>query len=253
MQSLQLIRLLVGRELTLRYKRSVIGIGWTLLNPMLTSLILWWVFSFVLASRLPDGTQFAPYLMAGVLLSTFVNQGIQSAAEAIAGNGSILTKVYVRPQIFTISSALATLVNFAIGLLPFIVVVYISGQHIVWTFPLVFVVGFFLALMIAGIGLMFSILYIRFDDAKNIVTLLLTLLTWLTPIFYPINILSERMQNVVNANPFTSYLNCIRWAASNNSEATLTNWIVVFATGLITPLIGSLIFKKFWPRTVALI
>jgi ABC-type polysaccharide/polyol phosphate export permease len=253
MQSLQLIRLLVGRELTLRYKRSVIGIGWTLLNPMLTSLILWWVFSFIFASRLPDGTQFAPYLMAGVLVITFITQGIQSAAEAIAGNGSILTKVYVRPQIFTISSALASLVNFAIGMLPFIVVVYISGQQIVWTFPLVFVVGFFLALMIAGIGLMFSILYIRFDDAKNIVAVLLLLLTWLTPIFYPISILSERMQNVVNANLFTSYLNCIRWAASNNSEATLTNWIVVVLTGLITPVIGSLVFKKFWPRTVALI
>ena len=253
MQSLQLIRLLVGRELTLRYKRSVIGIGWTLLNPMLTSLILWWVFSFIFASRLPDGTQFAPYLMAGVLIITFINQGIQSAAEAIAGNGSILTKVYVRPQIFTISSALASLVNFAIGMLPFILVVYISGQQIVWTFPLVFIVGFFLALMIAGIGLMFSILYIRFDDARNIVALLLMILTYLTPIFYPINVLSEKMQNVVNANPFTSYLNCIRWAASNNSEATLTNWIVVFATGLITPLIGSLIFKKFWPRTVAML
>jgi ABC-type polysaccharide/polyol phosphate export permease len=253
MQSLQLIRLLVGRELTLRYKRSVIGIGWTLLNPMLTSLILWWVFSFIFASRLPDGTQFAPYLMAGVLILTFINQGIQSAADAIAGNGSILTKVYVRPQIFTISSALASLVNFAIGMLPFIVVVYISGQHIVWTFPLVFVVGFFLALMIAGIGLMFSILYIRFDDARNIVTLLLMLLTYLTPIFYPINILNENMQDVVNLNPFTSYVNCIRWAASNNSEATLTNWIVVILTGLITPVIGSLIFKKFWPRTVAML
>ena len=253
MQSLQLIRLLVGRELTLRYKRSVIGIGWTLLNPMLTSLILWWVFSFIFASRLPDGTQFAPYLMAGVLIITFINQGIQSAAEAIAGNGSILTKVYVRPQIFTISSALASLVNFAIGMLPFILVVYISGQHIVWTFPLVFVVGFFLALMIAGIGLMFSILYIRFDDARNIVALLLMLLTYLTPIFYHINILNENMQNVVNANPFTSYVNCIRWAASNNSEATLTNWIVVILTGLITPIIGSLVFKKFWPRTVAML
>jgi ABC-type polysaccharide/polyol phosphate export permease len=115
------------------------------------------------------------------------------------------------------------------------------------------VVGFFLALMIAGIGLMFSILYIRFDDARNIVALLLMILTYLTPIFYPINVLSERMQDVVNSNPFTSYLNCIRWAASNNSEATLTNWIVVILTGLITPVIGSLIFKKFWPRTVAML
>ena len=65
MKHLQLIRLLVGRELTLRYKRSVIGIGWTLLNPMLTSFVLWVVFSFVFAGKLPDGQQYAPYLMAG--------------------------------------------------------------------------------------------------------------------------------------------------------------------------------------------
>jgi len=253
MQSLQLIRLLVGRELTLRYKRSVLGIGWTLLNPMLTSFILWVVFSFIFASRLPDGTQFAPYLMAGVLLNTFLNQGIQSASDAIAGNGAILTKVFVRPQIFTISSALASLVNFAIGMIPFIIVVYISGQHLVLTFPLVFVVGFFFALLIAGIGLMFSILYIRFDDARNIVALVLMILTYLTPIFYPINVLSESMQSVVNANPFTSYLNCFRWAASNNSTVTLTNWLVVIISGLVTPIIGTLIFRKFWPRTVAML
>jgi ABC-type polysaccharide/polyol phosphate export permease len=100
---------------------------------------------------------------------------------------------------------------------------------------------------------MFSILYIRYDDARNIVTLLLLILTYLSPIFYPINVLSERMQSVVNANPFTSYLNCIRWAASNNSEATLTNWIVVVLTGLITPVIGTFVFRKFWPRTVAML
>jgi len=76
MKHLQLIRLLVGRELTLRYKRSVIGIGWTLLNPMLTSFVLWVVFSFVFAGKLPDGQQYAPYLMAGIVLNSFFNQGL---------------------------------------------------------------------------------------------------------------------------------------------------------------------------------
>ena len=60
MKYAQLIRLLVARDLTIRYKRSVIGIGWTLLNPMLTSIVMWFVFSFVFASRLPSGQQFAP-------------------------------------------------------------------------------------------------------------------------------------------------------------------------------------------------
>jgi ABC-2 type transport system permease protein len=253
MQSLQLIRLLVGRELTLRYKRSVLGIGWTLLNPMLTSFILWVVFSFIFASRLPDGDQYAPYLMAGVLLLNFINQGIQSAAEAIASNGSILTKVYVNPQIFTLSSALASLTNFAISMIPFVIVVYISGQSLAWTFPLVIVIGFFLALLVAGIGLILSIMYIRFDDTRNIVALFLMILGYLTPIFYPIGILSERMQKIINLNPLTSYADCLRWAASNNANATINDWLVVILTGLVSPVIGLIIFRKFWPRTVAML
>ena len=102
---LELIRLLVGRELTLRYKRSVLGIGWTLLNPILTSFVLWIVFSFVFASKLPSGQQFAPYLMAGILLNTFFNQGLLASAESIAGNGGVLTKIYIPPQIFAVSAA----------------------------------------------------------------------------------------------------------------------------------------------------
>ena len=65
----QLLLLLIQQSLTVRYKRSVIGIGWTLLNPMLTSFILWIVFSFLFAGKLQSGQQFAPYLMAGVLLN----------------------------------------------------------------------------------------------------------------------------------------------------------------------------------------
>jgi len=104
MKYAQLIRLLVNRELTLRYKRSVIGIGWTLLNPVLTSFVLWVIFSFVFAARLPGQQQFAPYLMAGVLLTTFFNQGVLAAAESIAHNGAVLSKIYVPPQIFPIAT-----------------------------------------------------------------------------------------------------------------------------------------------------
>ena len=116
MKYLPLIRLLVNRELTLRYKRSVIGIGWTLLNPVLTSAVLWYVFSFVFASSLPSGQQFAPYLVAGILLNTFFSQGLTQAADSIASSGGVLTKIYVPPQVFAISSALAGLTNFFIGI-----------------------------------------------------------------------------------------------------------------------------------------
>jgi ABC-type polysaccharide/polyol phosphate export permease len=253
MKYAQLIRLLVGRELTVRYKRSVIGIGWTLLNPMLTSFVLWVVFSFVFASRLPGTQQYAPYLMAGILLMTFFNQGITISAESIANNGPVLTKIYVPPQVFPISTALAGLVNFFIGMIPLTLVCLISGQSVAWTMPLVLVVGVCLALLTAGIGLSLSILYIRFDDARNIVNVFLMIFMYLTPVFYPISILSENLQRIVSYNPLTSYLDVFRWAFSNNATATLFDWGYMLSTSLISITIGTYVFKKYWPRTVAML
>jgi ABC-type polysaccharide/polyol phosphate export permease len=253
MKYAQLIRLLVNRELTLRYKRSVIGIGWTLLNPMLTSFVLWVVFSFVFASRLPSGQQFAPYLMAGILMNTFFSQSLMQSAESISGNSGILTKIYIPPQIFAISAALAGLVNFFIGLIPLAFVVYISGQTLAWSLPLVFIVGICLAFLTAGLGLALSIVFIRFDDAKNIVSVFLMILVYLTPIFYPISVMNSTMQQIIRLNPLTSYLDIFRWAFSNNSVATLYDWIFMLSTSLFSLWLGTYVFKKYWPRTVAML
>ena len=253
MKYLPLIRLLVNRELTLRYKRSVIGIGWTLLNPMLTSFVLWVVFSFVFASRLPSGQQFAPYLMAGILLITFFSQGVSISAESIASNGPVLTKIYVPPQIFPISTALAGLVNFFIGLIPLALVCIISGQSLSWTLPIVLIVGLCLALLTAGIGLTLSILYIRFDDMRNIVNVLLMILMYFTPIFYPISILTPKLQRIIQFNPLTSYLDVFRWAFSNNASATLMDLAFMVFTSLLSITFGTFVFKKYWPRTVAML
>jgi ABC-type polysaccharide/polyol phosphate export permease len=191
--------------------------------------------------------------MAGIVLNSFFNQGLMISAESIASNSGVLTKIYVPPQIFPISVALAGLVNFFIGLIPLAIVVYISGQSLALTFPLVIIVGFFLALLVAGLGLSLSLLFIRFDDTKNIVGVTLLILTYLTPVFYPISILSERMQNIVKLNPLTSYLDCFRWAFSNNAVATLNDWLYMGATGIFAILFGTYMFKKFWPRTVAML
>jgi ABC-type polysaccharide/polyol phosphate export permease len=202
---------------------------------------------------LPDGQQYAPYLMAGIVLNSFFNLGVVISAESIASNAGVLTKIYVPPQIFPISVALAGLVNFFIGLIPLAIVVYISGQSLALTFPLVIVVGFFLALLVAGLGLSLSLLFIRFDDTKNIVGVTLLILTYLTPVFYPVSILDERMQNIVKLNPLTSYLDCFRWAFSNNAEATIYDWLYMGATGIFAILFGTYMFKKFWPITVAML
>ena len=251
--NIQLLRLLIQQELTLRYKRSVIGIGWTLLNPMLTSFVLWIVFSFLFVGKLEAGQQFAPYLMAGILLNTFFNQGLLQSANSIAANGGVLTKVSVPPRIFAFAAALSAFTNFLIGLIPLAAVVYISGQTLAITFPIVLIIGLFMAFLTAGIGLILSVIFIRFEDAKNIVNVLLLILIYLTPIFYPIGILSSRMQEIVSLNPLTSFLDAFRWAFSNNATATWRDFLYLALASITAFVIGNLFFKRRWSKTIAML
>ena len=186
-------------------------------------------------------------------MNTFFSQGVTISAESIASNGPVLTKIYVPPQVFPISTALAGLVNFFIGMIPLTIVCLISGQSIAWTMPLVIVVGICLALLTAGIGLTLSIMYIRYDDMRNIVNVLLMILMYFTPVFYPISILSPKLQQVIQMNPLTSYLDIFRWAFSNNASATVSDWVFMFSTSALSIVIGTIVFKKFWPRTVAML
>ncbi len=191
--------------------------------------------------------------MAGILMNTFFNQSLTQSADSIASNGGVLTKIYVPPQIFAISSALAGLANFFIGLLPLALVCFVAGQPVALTAPLVIVVGVALAFLTAGLGLALSILFIRFDDTRNIVNVLLMILMYLTPIFYPVSIMNETMQSIIKWNPLTSYLDIFRWAFSNNASPTLFNWVYMGIWSTFALLLGTYVFKKYWPRTVAML
>jgi ABC-type polysaccharide/polyol phosphate export permease len=113
--------------------------------------------------------------------------------------------------------------------------------------------GFFLALFVAGIGLALSVIFIRFEDAKNIVNVLLLILIYLTPVFYPLSILSEKMQHIVSLNPLTSYLDVFRWGFSNNASATIGDLIYLSVTGVFFFILGSYVFKRYWSRTVSML
>jgi hypothetical protein len=106
---------------------------------------------------------------------------------------------------------------------------------------------------VSGIGLVLSILFIRFDDTRNIVNILLMILIYITPVFYPLSILGPRLQVIIQLNPLTSYLDIFRWAFSNNATVTWIDWVFMFSTSILSILIGSRIFKKYWPRTVAML
>ena len=249
----ELIRILVKRDIAVRYKRSSLGLLWMLLNPLLTSLVLWFVFITIFSSRLPDGTQFAPYLLAGVLTVTFFTQGFNQAANAIAQGSDILTKVYVPPQVFALAGAISNAVTFVFGLFALAFISIITGEGISLNAPLTLLIIVFMLMYVTGLGLMVAILYIRFDDTRSIVSILISFMMYLSPIFYPKEILSEHMLTVINANPLTSYLDVFRFVFSNSGSSTLNDWLYMGISSVLILILGIRVFAKSWPKTAVML
>jgi ABC-type polysaccharide/polyol phosphate export permease len=248
----ELIQLLVKRDIAVRYKRSFLGLLWTLLNPLLTSLVLWFVFIEIFSARLPDGTQFAPYLLAGVLLVTFFTQGFNQAADSIAQGSGILMKIYVPPQVFAFAGSVSNAVNFCFGLFALAFISLITEDGISMFFPLTVVIILFMLMYVTGLGLLVSVAYVRYDDTRSIFAILISFMMYLSPIFYPKEILSETMLRIVNINPLTSYLDVFRYVFSNTGSASWGDWVYMSSFSVVMLFLGIRSFAKAWPRTVVM-
>lgn len=249
----ELIKLLVKRDIAVRYKRSFLGLIWTLLNPLLTALVLWFVFITIFSARLPNGTQFAPYVLSGVITVTFFTQGFNQAADSIAQGSGILMKVHVPPQVFAFAGAISNAVNFSFGLVALAVVSLITGDGISLMFPLTIIVILCMLMYVTGLGLIVAILYIRYDDTRSVIAIMISFMMYLSPIFYPKEILSSTVLAIVNVNPLTSYLDVFRHVFSNTGVATVGDWAYISFSSALIFIIGIRVFAKAWPRTAVML
>ena len=246
-----LLKILVIRDLTIRYKRSIIGVWWSLLNPLFTTAVLFWVFNTVFKARMADGTAFLPYLLSGVLLMTLFNQGLNMSADSIASGAGIFTKIFIRPEIFALSATFSAAVNFLIGLFPLTIVLLISHKLPGWQSPLVLVVALCMTMFTTGMGLLLAIAYINFDDSRNLMQIFLLALQYMTPVFYPISALGPHTRAVIELNPLTSFVAVYRDVFGNNYNASLFNWCMMFGSALLSFSVGFIVFQRSWPKVVA--
>jgi ABC-2 type transport system permease protein len=246
-----LLKLLIARDLTVRYKRSIIGVWWSLLNPLFTTAVMFYVFNTVFKAKLPDGQSFLPYLLSGVLTMTLFNQGLTMAADSIASGAGVLTKIYVRPEIFAFSATISSAINFLFGLVPLTVVLLIFGRNPGLKTPLLIFFLVCMTLFTTGLGLILGIAYVNFDDSRSLVNIFLLALQYVTPVFYPISALGPHTQMVIHLNPLTSYLQVFRDIYGGNSQATMYEWITVGTSSIFFFVLGSYIFGRSWPKVVA--
>ena len=198
---------LVHRDLTIRYKRSTLGFLWTMLNPLLMMLVLTIVFSNLFRFQI---AHYPVYLLSGTLLFGFFQWGTNQAIQSIIWGGGLMGKIYLPKTIFVAAAALVSLVNLLLALLPLSIIMAIN--HCTFSFAL-----FFLPVAIAltfifslGVGLFIAALAVFFADIADIYSIALTILTYLTPIFYPIGVVPDKYLVFVYLNPMYYFVEIFR-------------------------------------------
>lgn len=247
-----LLRLLVRRELTVRYKRSTLGVWWTLLNPLLTTAVLWLVFGLI-AGRFGNQDLTEPYvvyLLAGVIMMGFFSQTVLATGSAITGSKDILSKVYVPPEVFAFATALAGLINFLISSALLVVAAIVSDQGIAFTALLSPIPILAMLALIAGLGLLIASAAVWFFDVLDLTRVLIQLLYYLTPVFWTLSFIPDWAHPLVFANPLYSYLEVFRDVTYRGVLSPWWQWAMMLATATVALGSGVWVFTRAWKSLV---
>lgn len=236
----ELIYQLINRDLISRYKRSVLGIAWTMLNPLGTMLILALVFS-----RLFHTLESYPiYVLSGLIAWTFFSQTSTAALNQNIWGGSILHRIYLPRTAFTISAIGTGIVNLLISLIPLAVIMLVLSFPFHLTLFFLPVSILILTMFTLGLGLLFSTLAIYFPDVVEMFQVALTAWMYLTPIIYPVEILPENIRIwILRLNPMYYFVELIRQPIYNGSIPSMELLIKGGLIAIITLTLGWILFS----------
>ena len=226
-----LLKMMIKREFVIRYRRNVLGILWSVLNPILTMLVFTMVFSMIFRFHIPD-VPFPVYLLSGQLIYIFFSESTNLAMGSITGNAATIKKFYLPKYIFPVTKVISSLVNLGFSFVAFLVVVLVTGASFNATLLLVFIPFIYIFVFSLGVGMILSSLSVFFRDLTYLYGIGITLLMFLTPIFYPVEILPPRVFHLIHLNPLFHYVSYFRDVAVYGTIPGLWANIVCIAFAL---------------------
>ena len=232
---------LVARDIKIKYRRSVLGVLWTLLNPLFMMIILSVVFSNLFKF---DIENFPLYLLSGQIIFNFYSESTSSAMSAITGNAALIKKVYVPKYLFVISRVFSSFINLMASFTALILVMVATRAELQWTVILSLIPLGLLVIFSLGIGLILSAITVRFRDIMHLYSVFLTALTYLTPVIYPMSILPSWLYKIVMLNPLTNILIMFRNVMINDTIFDLPSLIIAVVETLVFLGIGLYVFYK---------
>lgn len=236
------IRQLTGRELKRRYVRSYLGVAWSVLNPLLQMIIMSLVFSTMFRGSIE---LFPLYFLAGKLMWDMFDQVSTSVMSVLVDNRQLLLTVKVPKNVFVLSRCYTAFVNFLYSFAVFLIMLLFFRVRISPTMVLCVVCVPFCLMFSLGMGYILSILYVFFADIRHLYGVFLTILVYLSALFYPVGQVPAVLQAVIYNNPVYDYIAFMRDCMVYSTVPGAGLWIRIILWGVGMYVLGSLIFARF--------
>ncbi|MCM3128235.1 ABC transporter permease [Paenibacillus provencensis] len=232
---------LIKKDYKFKYRRSRLGVLWSLLNPLLMITVLSIVFSTLFKHDIPH---YILYLLTGKLIFDFFSESTSTAMRAINGNASLIRKIYVPKYIFPMSKTFFSLINLFFTLIILFVIMLFSNIEWSWEmllFPLPLIYVFIFSL---GGGLFLSAYAVYFKDLNHLYGVVLTAWMYLTPIIYPVEIIPDKFRMIMDYNPLYYYVSLFRDIIYYGNASDFNTHAICIVISLLSLLIGLFVFRK---------
>jgi ABC-2 type transport system permease protein len=238
----QLIWALALKELKIRYKRSVLGFMWALLNPALLMLVLTLVFSTIMKFPIPH---YAIFLLSVLLPWTFFSQSLSYAVESIVTNGDLIKKVSLPKLVFPMAALVSNLINLVLSLIPLALLVPLMRHpfYVTWLYLPVPLLA--LTIFTLGMTFLFAAANVYYRDVAHILQVVLSAWFYLTPIIYSLDFIPEKHRWIFKLNPLIYVVNGFRLAVYYGQLPRLQSIAASFVCAFVTLVIGFYLFRKY--------
>ncbi len=241
---------LILKDFKVKYKRSVLGILWSLLYPVLMMSVMALVFTNMFRFRM-EGVNYLVYLITGLVIWNYFNEATQLGMGSIISSFPLINKVYIPKYILPLSKCLFVGINFLLSLIPLMLIVLFTGNVAEGTkcyiniyyliIPFIVLCAFMFTL---GVSYILSCFAVFLRDTIYIYGIMLTIWQYFTPLFYSIEILPGWLQKIFVLNPLYIYINSIREIILFSRMPSIPYLIMCFLSGAVVLLLGLIIFKK---------
>lgn len=231
----------VARDLKIKYRRSILGVFWSVLNPILMMLVITSVFSHLFRFQIE---YFPIYYLTGMFVFSMFSEGTLSALNSIVSSGSLIKKVYLPLYLFPLEKCLFAFINALFSLVALALIIVILGMPVPWT-AVLFVIPMIYALIFSiGVGLVLSAINVAFRDIGHLYGVVITAWMYLTPIFYPIDILPVFLQKYMIFNPLYCFIKYFREVLMYGNVPGFKLNAACFVASFTMLIIGAIIFRR---------